>query len=98
MKSVKFAIGTALALVMSLVSLGVGVAGAQEITDCFYLKSLHYTAAGMEYWYKAEQGGLEKITGIPYDKLSCKGCHNGGCDVCHKAEKVQKECKQLSYT
>jgi hypothetical protein len=52
----------------------------------------------MEHWYKAEQGGLEKITGIPYDKLSCKGCHNGGCDICHKSEKVQKDCKQLSYT
>lgn len=75
-----------------------GAAGAQEISECFYLQSLHYTARGMEYWYEAEQGGLEKITGIPYDKLGCKGCHNGGCDVCHKAETAQKDCKQLSYT
>jgi hypothetical protein len=98
MKSVKVAIGTVLAFGISLVALGVGIVSAQEISDCFYLKSLHYTAAGMEYWYKAEQGGLEKITGIPYDKLSCKGCHNGGCDVCHKSEKVQDGCKELSYT
>jgi len=78
--------------------LGGGIAGAQEITDCFYLKSLHYTARGMEYWYEAKQGGLETLTGVPYDKLGCKGCHNGGCDVCHKAETVQTGCKIDAYT
>jgi len=75
-----------------------GTAGAQEISDCFYLQSLHYTARGMSYWYESAQGGLEKITGVPYENLKCKGCHNGGCDVCHKVETTQKECKRLSYT
>ncbi|MDQ1333704.1 MAG: hypothetical protein QG552_654 [Thermodesulfobacteriota bacterium] len=78
--------------------LGFGIAGAQEITDCFYLKSLHYTARGMSYWYETKQGGLETLTKVPYDKLGCKGCHNGGCDVCHKAETEQKDCKIAAYT
>lgn len=78
--------------------LAMGSTGAQEIKECFYLKSLHYTAKGMEYWYETEQGGLEILTGIPYDQLGCKGCHNNGCDVCHKAESNDKECKIQIYS
>jgi hypothetical protein len=77
-----------------------GAAVAQEIKahDCFYLKSLHYTAAGMKHWYSKEQGGLELITGIPYDNLGCKNCHAAGCDVCHKEVKQAKDCKVKSYS
>jgi hypothetical protein len=54
--------------------------------DCFFLKSLHYTTRGMEYWYDKENGGLEMLTGIPYasPKLDCINCHVKSCDVCHK--------------
>ncbi|MCK4385986.1 MAG: hypothetical protein KAW16_02925 [candidate division Zixibacteria bacterium] len=58
--------------------------------ECFFLSSLHYTAQGMKYWYDKESGGAEKITGIPYDDLTCKNCHTASCDVCHKAEKEGK--------
>ncbi|MDQ7785134.1 MAG: hypothetical protein RDU20_19770 [Desulfomonilaceae bacterium] len=62
--------------------------------ECFYLKSLHFTAKGMEHWYSKEQGGLELITGVPYSKLACQKCHAAGCDRCHRTEKGQR----LSYT
>ena len=62
--------------------------------DCFYLKSLHYTARGMGYWYSKENGGLETVTGIPYSKLGCKNCHVGGCDRCHRTERG----KRMAYT
>ncbi len=78
--------------------LAAGPAASQEITECAYLQSLHYTARGMQYWYEAQQGGLETLTGVPYDNLKCKGCHNGGCDICHKEETTQKECKSFAYT
>lgn len=69
-----------------------------EKEDCFYLKSLHYTAAGMEYWYSEENGGLERLTGIPYEELTCKNCHAGGCDRCHKVEHKEKDCTFYEYS
>ena len=65
---------------------------SQEIEkeDCYFLSSLHYTTNGMQHWYSKENGGLEVITGIPYDSLGCKNCHTPGCDVCHKIEKNEK--------
>ncbi len=52
----------------------------------FYEKSLHYTNRGLEYWYAKENGGLERITGLPFSKLSCNGCHVRTCDSCHTKE------------
>jgi hypothetical protein len=48
--------------------------------------SLHGTARGMEYWYDAEQGGFEGLTGVAYDDLSCKSCHvnPSACGTCHE--------------
>jgi len=54
--------------------------------DCFFLSSLHYTTNGMRHSYSKQNGGLEVITGVPYDDLSCKHCHTSGCDRCHRAE------------
>jgi hypothetical protein len=75
-------------------------ARAQEIKkdDCFFLNSLHYSARGMSYWYSRDRGGLEILTGIPYDNLGCKNCHTAGCDVCHKSERTEKECKLYDYS
>ena len=58
--------------------------------DCFFLSSLHFTTEGMRHWYGKETGGLEVITGVPYDELECKHCHASGCDRCHKTEKDGK--------
>lgn len=62
--------------------------------ECFFLKSLHYTAKGMDYWYSKEKGGLELLTGVPYSKLGCQKCHVAGCDRCHRTERGKK----LFYT
>ena len=92
---------TALFLVSGLVGvLLYGPAASQEIKPkgCFYLDSLHYTAKGMDYWYSKENGGLELITGISYNKLGCQKCHASCCDTCHKEEKDQKGCKIELYS
>ncbi len=62
--------------------------------ECFYLKSLHFTANGMEHWYSKETGGLETISGVPYAQLTCKNCHVPGCDRCHRSEQGDR----LAYT
>jgi hypothetical protein len=57
---------------------------AQEIPS-----SLHATTDGMAYFYSAEHGGLETLSGVPYDELGCKNCHVGevdgqsDCTTCH---------------
>jgi hypothetical protein len=60
--------------------------------DCFFLKSLHHTIRGMAYWYDKKNGGLETLTGIPYDssKLDCMNCHVKSCDTCHKSAEGEK--------
>jgi hypothetical protein len=75
--------------VLILIISGFFVAGhAEDIKkeDCFFLSSLHFTTRGMAYWYDEANGGLETLTGIPYDspKLDCVNCHVKSCDVCHK--------------
>ncbi|UCF32499.1 MAG: SMP-30/gluconolactonase/LRE family protein [Phycisphaerales bacterium] len=37
--------------------------------------SLHGTRAGKAYFYSADNGGFETITGIPMDDLDCQECH-----------------------
>lgn len=38
--------------------------------------SLHKTRAGKPRHYNAEYGGFELLTGVPYEALVCKGCHD----------------------
>lgn len=56
--------------------------------------SLHGTTAGKAYWYSKENGGMEVLTGIPYEKLPCQNCHTNynkvegkvgqpRCESCH---------------
>ncbi|OGF61971.1 MAG: hypothetical protein A2Y62_20845 [Candidatus Fischerbacteria bacterium RBG_13_37_8] len=52
----------------------------------FYEKSLHFTANGLRYWYSKEQGGMEKITGVPIEEVNCTKCHVESCDACHVKE------------
>ncbi len=54
-----------------------------------FATSLHATAQGMKTWYDEANLGFEDFTGVPYDELSCKSCHEpsatGGCAACHGA-------------
>lgn len=55
--------------------------------------SLHNTRAGKARYYDHEWGGFELLTGVPYEELSCQGCHTvnplapvpyePGCYDCH---------------
>jgi hypothetical protein len=47
----------------------------REICDTFET-SLHKTRMGKPRHYNAEYGGFELLTGVPYDDLVCKDCHN----------------------
>ena len=73
-----------------LLSFCISILPAQDRTHNqdgnFYEKSLHYTNRGLEHWYLAKNGGLERITGIPFEKLSCNNCHVRSCDTCHVKE------------
>jgi hypothetical protein len=64
------------------------IVSAQEKNEdnSIFKTSLHHTVNGMAYWYAQENGGLEKITAIPYFELDCQNCHVK-CDQCHLAEK-----------
>ena len=70
---------------------GGGVLGAPPIdSSCWsqnFATSLHATAQGMQTWYDEANLGFEHFTGVPYDELSCKSCHEpsatGGCASCH---------------
>lgn len=52
-----------------------------------YLTSLHATGQGLQTFYSAEYGGLERFANVPYAELACKNCHEpsltGGCESCH---------------
>ena len=37
--------------------------------------SLHATREGKAYFYSADQGGIELLTGIPMSDLECQACH-----------------------
>jgi hypothetical protein len=49
----------------------------------FFDNSLHHTSRGLAFWYSKEQGGVEKLTGIPITQLNCLNCHVQSCDACH---------------
>jgi hypothetical protein len=49
----------------------------------FFDSSLHHTSRGLAFWYSQEQGGVEKLTGIPITQLNCLDCHVQSCDACH---------------
>ncbi len=38
--------------------------------------SLHYTREGKNTAYRVENGGMQTITGIPMDSLTCQKCHS----------------------
>lgn len=79
-----------LILITVFLLLGVAIVlnkGFPQEKECFFKESFHYDAHGMAYWYSKENGGIEQLTGIPYNQLvSCKKCHAESCDRCHKTE------------
>ena len=67
---------------------------AHELAAQYLPGSLHGTTAGMGYFYAKENGGIENLTGIPYEDLPCKSCHTlynkaeglvgqNRCESCH---------------
>lgn len=64
--------------------------------DSFYARSLHATGRGIEFAYSKEQGGLERITGLPASEVGCvkAKCHATSCDACHRKDANGK----ASYT
>ncbi len=59
---------------------------------CFYARSLHFTNAGIAYWYAKDQGGIERITGKPIAETGCLSakCHVRDCDTCHRINRDGK--------
>ncbi|MFC2134436.1 hypothetical protein ACFLTH_07440 [Bacteroidota bacterium] len=49
-----------------------------------FTTSLHATGRGMQFWYSEEEGGLEKISGVPYEEHNCSNCHVKSCEACHE--------------
>jgi hypothetical protein len=79
-----------LTLVFILIAAGFqGTASGDTCNLCHeFGSSLHHSARGMEYWYSAENGGLETITGYPYSAFNhptagCRNCHAKNCAKCH---------------
>jgi hypothetical protein len=70
------------------------VYGQQDTEKHFYDKSLHSSSRGLMYWYAKENGGLERITGIPFTQLACNNCHVRSCDTCH----AEGDAKKMSYS
>ena len=71
----------------------------EEVKKVF-ATSLHYTRKGKETFYSAENGGFEKLTGIPIEKLGCKKCHAktkaDGTPI--KAEEYEPDCYDCHKT
>lgn len=96
MKKPVFILGAVIAgLAVGIYFLAAAQQQTQSSEENFYTKSLHYTNRGLEYWYAKEQGGLERITGIPISKLDCSKCHVRSCDTCHKKDVNGKEAYSL---
>lgn len=57
--------------------------------DEYAATSLHVTGMGKQTFYGAvPNGGFEHYSGVPYQDLSCRTCHEpastGGCQACHE--------------
>lgn len=78
--------GLTIAGLTAFTPIGLGFTQGMTKKNCMYLSSLHYTAEGMSYWYDKANGGLETITGVPYEQLACSKCHVASCDACHLTE------------
>lgn len=62
----------------------------QDAIKKFFTNSLHAMGNGMKHWYSKEQGGVEKIFEVPYDKMSCSNCHAKSCEACHRKKDNEK--------
>jgi hypothetical protein len=70
------------------------VYGQQNSDKQFYDASLHSSSRGFMHVYAKENGGLERITGIPFTQLHCNGCHVRSCDTCH----AEGDSKKMKYS
>jgi hypothetical protein len=74
-----------LAMVILLSAAAPVVAADAKAVEAAFATSLHATSRGMAYWYDKAQGGIETVSGIPYNDLPCKNCHVASCEACHEA-------------
>jgi len=77
-------IQVAVFILFAAVLYGKSIAEEKKKEEPLFNSSLHYTGRGMAYWYDKANGGLETVTGIPYQDLDCKNCHVKSCDACHR--------------
>jgi hypothetical protein len=70
------------------------VHGQQNPDKQFYDTSLHSSSRGLMHGYAKENGGLERITGIPFTQTACNGCHVRSCDTCH----AEGDAKSMKYS
>jgi len=81
---VKRWVGMGLAAVLVV---GIAACGESEVEpEDAFLTSLHATGQGKQTFYSAANGGFEQHTGIAYDDLACKSCHEPLCENCHETE------------
>jgi hypothetical protein len=72
--------------------ISINIISAQEeqvvLSENFYNQSLHYTNRGIEFLCSREQGGVERLTGLPAADLGClqSKCHVQSCDECHETQ------------
>ncbi|MEW6381063.1 MAG: hypothetical protein AB1611_15845 [bacterium] len=59
-----------------------GQAQAESGLTSYYQKSLHFSGAGMRYWYEGKNGFMT-LTKVPYTQAGCTQCHASSCDQCH---------------
>jgi hypothetical protein len=95
--SVRFGLILSLGLALGVLPFTATAAAADPTADkmgipadqCFYTNSLHYTNAGIAYWYSKEQGGIERITGKSVTEMGClkANCHVRTCDECHRTDR-----------
>ena len=62
-------------LVLTLVCVGTAWAGT-GITYVPLPTSHHFERTGKGIFYMKEYGGLELLTGIPFEELKCRNCHH----------------------
>jgi hypothetical protein len=58
-----------------LIGLGAAMAGT-SITYVPLPTSHHFERTGKGIFYHKEYGGLELLTGVPFEELQCKNCHH----------------------
>ncbi|MCL6584775.1 MAG: cytochrome c3 family protein [bacterium] len=83
--SFSFWLGCLVLCGLSFLIQGMSVAKIWAEDSCltsYYQKSLHFSGAGMRYWYEGKNGFMS-LSKISYAQAGCPQCHARSCDQCH---------------